>query len=111
MHDSSSRRYSLRLKGYDYSQAGAYFVTVCTHRRLLLFGDIAEANVRLNEIGTIVNQSWLNLPKHYAGVELNVFVVMPNHVHGIVILSDEPHTRYGIPEILRGVQNVFCTDS
>jgi REP element-mobilizing transposase RayT len=102
MHDSSSRRYSLRLKGYDYSQAGAYFVTVCTHRRLLLFGDIIEANVRLNEIGTIVNQSWVNLPKHYAGIELDAFVVMPNHVHGIIKLSDEPDTRHDIPEIVRG---------
>ncbi len=59
-HDLSPRRHSLRLKGYDYSQAGAYFITVCTHRRVLLFGDVIEANVRLNDVGAIVNESWAN---------------------------------------------------
>jgi putative transposase len=101
-HDLSPRRHSLRLKGYDYSQAGAYFITVCTHRRVLLFGDVIEANVRLNDVGAIVNESWANLPNHYRGIELDAFIVMPNHVHGIIILSDDTETCHGIPEIVRG---------
>ena len=101
-HDPSPRRHSLRLQGYDYSQAGAYFITVCTHKRLLLFGDVIEGNVRVNDIGTIVHQSWDNLPNHYPGIELDAFIVMPNHVHGIIMLSDEGNTRHGIPEIVRG---------
>jgi putative transposase len=101
-HDLTPRRHSLRLKGYDYSQAGAYFITVCTHRRVPLLGEVIEADVRLNDIGAIVNQSWVNLPNHYPGVELDSFIVMPNHVHGIIILSDEPDTPHGMPEIVRG---------
>jgi len=100
--DQSPRRHSLRLKGYDYSQAGAYFITVCTHGRALLFGHVLEADVRLNDIGAIVSQSWANLPNHYPDIELDSFIVMPNHVHGIVMLSDEPGRRHGIPEIVRG---------
>jgi REP-associated tyrosine transposase len=105
-HDLGPRRHSLRLKGYDYSRAGAYFITVCTHRRVPLFGDVIEANVRLNDIGAIVNQSWVNLPNHYPEIELDAFIVMPNHVHGIIILSDEPDTRHGIPEIVRGFKTL-----
>jgi putative transposase len=101
-HNLSPRRHSLRLKEYDYSQAGAYFITVCTHRRLLLFGDVIEANVRLNDVGAIVNESWANLPHHYRGIELDEFIVMPNHVHGIIILTDDPERRHAIPEIVRG---------
>lgn len=100
--DQSPRRHSLRLKGHDYSQAGAYFITVCTHRRVLLFGAVTDADVHLNEIGAIVNQSWANLPNHYPGIELDSFIVMPNHVHGIILLGDEPVRRHGIPEIVRG---------
>jgi REP element-mobilizing transposase RayT len=98
----SPRRHSLRLKGYDYSQAGAYFITVCTQKRAPLFGHVIETDVCLNEIGSIVKQSWADLPNHYSGMELDSFVVMSNHVHGIVILSDEPDRRHGIPEIVRG---------
>jgi putative transposase len=101
-HDLNRRRQSLRLKGYDYSQAGAYFITVCTHRRMLLFGDVIEGDVRLNDIGAIINQSWVNLPNHYPGIELDSFIVMPNHMHGILILNDEVDSRHGIVEIVRG---------
>jgi putative transposase len=101
-HDLSPRRHSLRLKGYNYSQAGAYFITVCTHRRALLFGEVIEGDVRLNNMGAIVKQSWGNLLNHYPGIELDSFIVMPNDVHGIVMLNDEPHRRHGIAEIVRG---------
>jgi putative transposase len=82
------RRKSIRLKHYDYSQAGAYFVTVCTHERQCLFGEIQNGNMRLNQFGQIVADCWLNLPHHYSHIELHDYVVMPNHFHGIVVIVD-----------------------
>jgi len=93
---------SLRLPGYDYSQAGAYFVTACTQNRVMLFGEVIDGDVRLNEMGTIVQQIWDDLPTHYHGIDLDGFIVMPNHVHGIIILADESARRHAIPEIVRG---------
>ena len=101
-NDPRPRRRSLRLPGYDYSQAGAYFVTACTQNRVVLFGEIIDGDVRLNEMGTIVQQTWDDLPTHYHGIDLDAFIVMPNHVHGIIILADESARRHAIPEIVRG---------
>src|SRR5579862_862143 len=95
-------RRSLRLSGYDYSQAGAYFITACTHGRVMLFGEVIDCSVRLNELGAIVQQTWDDLPTHYRGVDLDAFVVMPNHVHGIIVLADQPEPRHGLSEIMRG---------
>jgi REP element-mobilizing transposase RayT len=96
------RRRSLRLPGYDYSQAGAYFITACIHNRAMLFGEVIDDDVRLNEMGTIVQQTWDDLPTHYRGIDLDAFIVMPNHVHGIIILADQSERRHAIPEIVRG---------
>lgn len=79
-------RRSIRLRGYDYSQAGMYFVTVCTQGRLCLFGDIADGVMNLNDSGKMVRATWDEIPAHYAGVEIDRFAVMPNHVHGIITL-------------------------
>ena len=81
-------RRSIRLKEYDYSQAGAYFVTVCTHNRECILGEVANGEVLLSEFGKIVESVWFDLPKHYPNVELDAFVIMPNHVHGIIIVGD-----------------------
>ncbi len=81
-------RRSIRLKGYDYSQAGAYFVTVCAKDRACLFGKVVDGWMRLNDAGRIVQATWDGLPFHYGGVEIDEFVVMPNHVHGIILLTD-----------------------
>jgi REP element-mobilizing transposase RayT len=106
-------RRSIRLKGYDYEQPGAYFVTVCAQNRESLFGDIVDANARLNSWGSIVQACWEDLPRHYPHVQLDAFVVMPNHVHGIVMIMNEANVgagfkpapttgrRHGIPEIVR----------
>jgi REP element-mobilizing transposase RayT len=96
------RRRSLRLPGYDYSRAGAYFVTACIHNRAMLLGEVIDGDVRLNEMGTIVQQTWDDLPTHYRGITLDGFIVMPNHVHGIIILGDYSEWRHAIPEIVRG---------
>mgnify|MGYP000107575884 CR=1 FL=1 len=79
-------RRSIRLKGYDYSQAGAYFVTICTKDRLCLFGEVLDGEMRLNDAGRMVWDIWNDLPNHYPGVAVDAFIVMPNHVHGIIIL-------------------------
>jgi REP element-mobilizing transposase RayT len=82
-------RRSIRLKGYDYSQPGAYFVTLVVHQRQCLFGEILVGVMRLNRYGEIVRQAWLDLPRHYPHALLDVFICMPNHVHGIVVLRDD----------------------
>lgn len=80
------RRRSLRLKDYDYSQAGAYFVTVCVQNRECLFGEVVAGEMQLNNAGRMVVRCWQAIPDHFPHVALDVFVVMPNHVHGIIVL-------------------------
>jgi len=82
-------RRSIRLKGYNYSRAGAYFVTICTQNRKCLFGDIVNGEMVLNEHGKIVESVWNDLPNHYAHIELDCHIVMPNHFHGIVSLTND----------------------
>jgi len=84
---ATSRR-SIRLGGYDYSYPGAYFVTVCAARRGPLFGWISEGRVVENANARIVRDCWLDLPNHYPHVSLDTFVVMPDHIHGIIVLLD-----------------------
>jgi REP element-mobilizing transposase RayT len=81
-------RRSIRLKGYDYAQAGAYFVTICAHDREFLFGEIVNGEMTLNKTGRLVEQCWNDIPAHFPQVELDEFVVMPNHVHGILSIID-----------------------
>src|SRR5580704_15686294 len=87
-------RRSLRLKDYDYSQAGAYFVTVCAHDRMCIFGVVDATEMRLSEIGRTVDSCWKEIPKHFQ-VSLDQWVVMPNHLHGIIIMADENASRHG----------------
>jgi len=87
-HDRQKlHRRSLRLNGYDYTLAGAYFVTIVTEGRRHLFGEVADGEIRLSEAGRMLYNVWMDLPKYYPGVELDAFVIiMPNHIHGIIIL-------------------------
>jgi len=105
-------RHSMRLKGYDYSQMGSYFITLCAYNRECLFGDITvgagskPAHIALNEYGEIIRNVWNDLPNHIGGIELNVFGIMPNHIHGIVTinragLEPAPTKQFGLPEIIR----------
>jgi putative transposase len=80
-------RRSIRLKGYDYSTAGAYFITICTHDREQLFGDILDRTMMINELGHIARLHWDKLARHHANLILDRSVVMPNHLHGIMILD------------------------
>lgn len=81
-------RRSIRLQDFDYSKAGAYFVTICTHERVCLFGEVVDDVMRLNDAGKIAQACWLAIPSHFPDANLNAFVVMPNHVHGIVFIAD-----------------------
>jgi REP element-mobilizing transposase RayT len=74
------------LPGYDYAQAGAYFVTICAYQRMCLFGEVVNDHIQLNDTGRFVEQCWKILPRDFPHVELDVFVVMPNHLHGIILL-------------------------
>lgn len=83
-------RKSIRLQGYDYTSAGMYFITLCSQQRECLFGEIVDGEMRLNEYGQIVRSYWLKLPNHHPRLQLDAFVVMPNHMHGILVLTDTP---------------------
>jgi REP element-mobilizing transposase RayT len=90
---------TIRLKNYDYSQNGCYFVTICTKDKQKYFGNIENEKMVLNEIGEIVEKFWLEIPKHFPSVVLDEFVIMPNHVHGIIIinkLADEMPTLFAV---------------
>ena len=98
-------RHSIRLKNYDYSQPGAYFVTVVTYQRETLFGQIANDEMTLNENGIVVQSCWEQIPLHFPTVHNDAFVVMPNHIHGIIIITYEgtvcraPTESFGKPTV------------
>lgn len=96
-------RRSIRLQGYDYSQAGAYFVTICTQYREHLFGNIVNGALQPNSYARIVVEWWNSIPEHFTSVELDEFVVMPNHMHGIVVLSTLALTSARSPTLGRVV--------
>lgn len=113
-------RRSIRLKGYDYTQPGAYFITICTYQRQVLFGEIVDGVMVLNAYGEIVQHAWDDLPNHYPHVVLDELCIMPNHIHGIIILTgwggsqthpndddDENlnNVQHGLPEIVRALKS------
>lgn len=77
-----------RLPSYDYSSYGYYFLTICTENRVKHFGEIINGEMSLSKSGIIVHDYWQNIPKYYESVELDQFVVMPNHIHGIIIVNN-----------------------
>lgn len=87
-------RHSIRMNNYDYSQLGAYFITICTHQREQLFGEIVNGVVELNEFGQITREEWQRTSSVRSEIELGEFVIMPNHIHGIIMIH-EPVGAYG----------------
>ena len=79
---------TIRLKNYDYSKSGAYFITIVTHNRQCIFGKISDGRMILNDGGKIAQQCWMDIPEHFPHAELDEFVIMPNHIHGIIILNE-----------------------
>ena len=96
-------RRSIRLKGYDYSQVGLYFITICCQDRACLFGDVVNGEMVLNDAGMMVENEWLKLPSRFQNIQLHEYVVMPNHFHAIleivwatlVVTQNETVTRNG----------------
>ena len=84
----SHRRRSLRLAGFDYRREGAYFVTICTHNRASLFGEIVNGEMLLNDVGRMIATRWCSLSKRFPSVQPDASGVMPNHMHGIITLID-----------------------
>jgi REP element-mobilizing transposase RayT len=80
-------RRSIRLKGYDYSKAGLYFITICCQDRISRFGEVKNGEMILNEFGIIAYNEWIKLTERFANFELEVFQIMPNHMHGIISLT------------------------
>lgn len=84
---------TVRLRGWDYSSAGWYVVTICTRNRQMFFGAVENGVVRLSPIGEIARDYWVQIPQHTtANVAIDTFVVMPNHIHGIVVILEPPNT-------------------
>ena len=109
MHEShGANRYarrSMRLRDYDYAQAGAYCVTVCTHQRSCTLGELAHDQMRVNSWGEVVAITWKNLPERFTHVTCDAFVVMPNHVHGIVVIDNQDLGRgEAADQLLRSVR-------
>ena len=87
MEKCKKNRRSIRLRGYDYSSEGFYFVTICTYENIHYFGEIVKDTMKLSKMGMIVEKCWFDIPKHFPFVVLDEFVVMPNHLHGIIIID------------------------
>ncbi len=80
-------RKSIRLNGYDYSQDGVYFITIITQNKKCIFGDIINNEMRLNDIGQIVKKYWLEISNYFPNITLDEYIIMPNHIHGIIIVD------------------------
>ena len=88
IESGQKERKRLRLRDYDYSQPGAYFVTICAKDRVCRFGEIVNGEMLPNGLAAIVRSCWNDLPNHFPNVQLDEFVIMPNHVHGIIFIVD-----------------------
>jgi REP element-mobilizing transposase RayT len=107
------QRRALRLPEYDYSSHGAYFVTICTHEKKCLFGQVIDDSMVLNKFGEIVWACWQDIPYHYPDVNNEIFIVMPNHVHGIIFVQDSglagskpaPTKKHPLSEIVRAFKS------
>ncbi|EKT3966110.1 transposase [Flavobacterium psychrophilum] len=107
MGDKFKNKYripSARLQSWDYSTNGPYFITICTKNRQHFFGEVINGTMNLNEIGLLAEQFWLEIPKHFTFVELGNFVIMPNHVHGILIINN-------LKTLHCNISNIDSTDS
>jgi len=101
-------RRSIRLPEYDYTQAGAYYISICTYRRAWLFGDVVDGEMRLSRLGQVVAARWQAIPRTFRCARLDEWVVMPNHVHGILCLVDDETEPAGEVEVAAEVSQP-CT--
>jgi REP element-mobilizing transposase RayT len=104
MDDLHRHRRSIRLKGYDYTQQGAYFVTICTRQRDPLLGQIEAGAVILSLYGEIVAGCWYSLRNHFSTLDLDAFVVMPDHIHGVIVITKTKGCSKAPSSFPRGTQ-------
>jgi REP element-mobilizing transposase RayT len=102
------QRRATRLKGYDYSTAGAYFITMCTQDKRCLFGTVENGVMHLNRLGALVEEAWQDLPRRFPGVELDEWMIMPNHFHGIIVFPGDG-VRHDAIEVARAFKAVCST--
>ena len=102
------QRRSVRLQEYDYSLPGLYFVTICTHHRRCLFGKIISDAMRLNATGHMVAEQWCALPRRFEQIALDEFIVMPNHIHGIIKIIDTENDPLAIEQISQNRRGDPC---
>lgn len=112
-------RKQLRLRHFDYGQNGYYFITICTKDRLCVFGKIADQEICLSEIGQIVQFCWLDIPNHFPNVFVDEYIIMPNHIHGIIGIDNNDNagnadlrslqkydrTKMLLPKIIHGFKS------
>ncbi|KPK89355.1 hypothetical protein AMJ80_09905, partial [bacterium SM23_31] len=91
-------RRSIRLKEYDYAQPGAYFVTICTKKHGCILGNVIKEKVELNNFGNIVLICWNKIPKHFYNVELDEYIIMPNHIHAVINIMDSVGAGFPRPK-------------
>ena len=89
------RRRSIRLRGYDYTQPGGYFVTIVTQNRERLFGEVVNGKMVLNTFGQIIDYQWQRLPQHFGHIRLDAYQIMPDHFHGIIIITKKAGSEQG----------------
>ena len=99
-------RRSIRLKGYDYTQPGTYFITICAWQKVCLFGEIIDKKMRSNRYGEVIQYNWFDLMRRYSDIQLDAFVTMPNHVHGIIWLLDPHGVGAGLESLCVGNTNI-----
>ncbi|MBO0778599.1 MAG: hypothetical protein J2P37_07190 [Ktedonobacteraceae bacterium] len=89
-HQYKPFHHTQHLPHHDYRQPGMYFITLCTLHRQPMFGRIADGNMHLNQVGTLAQAIWTSLPQRFTGVTLDTFIFMPNHMHGIIVITKPP---------------------
>ena len=94
-HHKYPRRKRNRLREWDYSTPHWYYVTICTHNHRELFGEIVDGKMVLNDFGKIVDKYWIEIPDHFSDIRLDEYIIMPNHIHGIIIIKDKSEVRNG----------------
>lgn len=108
--DKFPKRKPIRLKEYGYSTAGYYYATICAYNQKELFGHIENNRMILNKIGKIIKTTWMEIPNHFPNIELDEFIIMPNHIHGILVIDNNkregrrpsPTYSYLLSDIIRG---------
>ena len=96
MKNNTNIRRSIRLKNYDYSQDGYYFITICVQNRAFMFGEIENGKIILTDIGILAKQHWMDIPNHYNNILLDEYIIMPNHIHGIIGINNTENICRGV---------------